>query len=525
MGGGGIAAYAPERCSETQSEQSATLQVAMSRTPGALGRNSSASGPGSCSTDLLLCGASERAETAAAEAAEIRRRGVPQNSCSPRRACDPGSLPAAVASADAHAVTSGSAADMAALLTAHRQIAMGRAASAEMVEVQGSLRACRRASHSQPAARSAPDRHMWTGLRPALRAASQATSRMLLLAPACAPPQHPKPLVIVCVHTSKHPVQIMLWCSEEHHWPVAGSWRATAETACKASALDAHHLYCDVLRRMTFLQRGAGERGQDCLRSLRQGGPRRGLPVAGGGAGRHADGPNGSGLQLHRPGGAAQGAACLTAWSLEPPCPHNRRCGAVADGPGLQLHRPKGAVQGVAQLTMGAPCLSGTQGSRAAARVVSTISLQYAYAATSARACVRAFEIGGDLQGVQQSKLAEAFGPEGEELQGNEGTPGKAERVQIGDALVALLESHRKHRFFPPQRPSREQASICSAACMHWTVLVLPFGVLCPRGLCLELFRDSSITPHAPLCRCEVASADPEQISRTPQLFLLDHTD
>lgn len=48
------------------------------------------------------------------------------------------------------------------------------------------------------------------------------------------------------------------------------------------------------------------------------------------------------------------------------------------------------------------------------------------------------------MQGVQQSKLAEAFGPEPE----GEDTPrkGKAARVQIGNALVALLESHRKQR-------------------------------------------------------------------------------
>ena len=56
-----------------------------------------------------------------------------------------------------------------------------------------------------------------------------------------------------------------------------------------------------------------------------------------------------------------------------------------------------------------------------------------------------------DLQGVQNSRLAEAFGPEDEEPQGNEGAPGRADRVQIGDALVALLESHRKHRSLPMQ--------------------------------------------------------------------------
>ena len=100
------------------------------------------------------------ADTAAAEAAEARRRGRPQSSASPRGACDPGSLPAAVASADVHAVTSGNAADMAALLTAHRQIATGRGASAEMVEVQGNLRACRQASYLQPAAQSAYELHL-----------------------------------------------------------------------------------------------------------------------------------------------------------------------------------------------------------------------------------------------------------------------------------------------------------------------------------------------------------------------------
>ena len=52
---------------------------------------------------------------------------------------------------------------------------------------------------------------------------------------------------------------------------------------------------------------------------------------------------------------------------------------------------------------------------------------------------------GMTLQGVQQSKLATAFGPEHAE-DGGEGTSGKAARVQIGDALVALLESHRSHR-------------------------------------------------------------------------------
>ena len=53
------------------------------------------------------------------------------------------------------------------------------------------------------------------------------------------------------------------------------------------------------------------------------------------------------------------------------------------------------------------------------------------------------------MQGLQQSKLAAAFGPEQTEDVGEdmgEGTPGKAARVEIGNALVALLESHRKHR-------------------------------------------------------------------------------
>jgi hypothetical protein len=49
------------------------------------------------------------------------------------------------------------------------------------------------------------------------------------------------------------------------------------------------------------------------------------------------------------------------------------------------------------------------------------------------------------VQGVQQSKLATAFGPEHAEDEG-EGASGKSARVQIGDALVALLESHRSHR-------------------------------------------------------------------------------
>ena len=152
MGGGGTAVYAPERCIAVQSEQSATLQIAMTRTPGAVDRISIAAGLGSCSTGLLSCSASEMADTAAGDAAGVRVWDRPQHSASPRGASDPGSLPAAVASADAHAVTSGSAADMAALLTAHRQIAMGRAASAEIVEVQGNLRACRRASLSRHAA-------------------------------------------------------------------------------------------------------------------------------------------------------------------------------------------------------------------------------------------------------------------------------------------------------------------------------------------------------------------------------------
>ena len=49
------------------------------------------------------------------------------------------------------------------------------------------------------------------------------------------------------------------------------------------------------------------------------------------------------------------------------------------------------------------------------------------------------------MQGVQQSQLAAAFGLEDAESEGEE-TPGKAARVQIGNALVSLLESHRKHR-------------------------------------------------------------------------------
>ena len=94
------------------------------------------------------------------------------------------------------------------------------------------------------------------------------------------------------------------------------------------------------------------------------------------------------------------------------------------------------------------------------------------------------------LQGVQQSKLAEAFGPEGEESQGNEGTPGKAERMQIGDALVALLESHRKHRSFLTQLPfcigtgtSRNLQSCFGQS------LSCPSAVSCLCGCCLELLR------------------------------------
>ena len=79
---------------------------------------------------------------------------------------------------------------------------------------------------------------------------------------------------------------------------------------------------------------------------------------------------------------------------------------------------------------------------------------------------MQAVELGDGLQGVQQSKLADAFGPEGEELQGNEGTPGKAERVQIGDALVALLESHRKHRFFPTAPCLRTRIDLQRTKCV-----------------------------------------------------------
>ena len=49
------------------------------------------------------------------------------------------------------------------------------------------------------------------------------------------------------------------------------------------------------------------------------------------------------------------------------------------------------------------------------------------------------------VQGVQQSKLATAFGPEHAEDEGEDAS-GMSARVQIGDALVALLESHRSHR-------------------------------------------------------------------------------
>ena len=152
MGGGGTAEYAPERCSAMNSEQSATLQIAMSRTPGALDRGSSAIGTGACSTGFLSRSGSAMVDTAAAERPQVRQQGRPQNSSSTRGACDPRSLPAAVASADAHAVASGNAADMVALLSAHRQIALGRTTSAEAVEVQSNLRACRRASHSRLAA-------------------------------------------------------------------------------------------------------------------------------------------------------------------------------------------------------------------------------------------------------------------------------------------------------------------------------------------------------------------------------------
>ena len=145
MGGGGTAAYAPERCSAMQSEQSATLQTAMNRTPRAVDRGTSATVPGSCSKGLLSRCNPQMVNKAAAETAAVRRQGAPQYSCSSRGACDPGSLPAAAASADAHAIMSGKAADMAALLTAHRQLAMARTASAETVEVQGNLRACRQA--------------------------------------------------------------------------------------------------------------------------------------------------------------------------------------------------------------------------------------------------------------------------------------------------------------------------------------------------------------------------------------------
>ncbi len=210
MGGGGPAAYAPERCSAMQSVQSATLQIATSRTSGAFDRSSSAAGPGSCSTDSRSRSASEMADTAAAEAAQVRPWGRPQNSCSPRGACDPGSLPAAVASADAHAVTSGSAADMAALLTAHRQIAMGCAASAEMVEVQGNLRACRQVPHSQLATRCALALHMWTSIT-AGKDNGLACDQLPAAACTChCPSSTPQAPCHICGHTSQHPVRVTL---------------------------------------------------------------------------------------------------------------------------------------------------------------------------------------------------------------------------------------------------------------------------------------------------------------------------
>ena len=104
------------------------------------------------------------------------------------------------------------------------------------------------------------------------------TSCLLPPAPAAAPAQHPKPLI----------------------------------TSALVPPSVQYISYSDILRCTAGLQRGAGERGQDCLCSLRKGGPRRGPPMAGGGSGCHAAGANSPGLQLHCPWGAAQGAACFT---------------------------------------------------------------------------------------------------------------------------------------------------------------------------------------------------------------------
>lgn len=60
-------------------------------------------------------------------------------------------------------------------------------------------------------------------------------------------------------------------------------------------------------------------------------------------------------------------------------------------------------------------------------------------------ACWLTLTCGMTVQGVQQSKLATAFGPEHAEDE-REDASGMSARVQIGDALVALLDSHRSHR-------------------------------------------------------------------------------
>lgn len=72
--------------------------------------------------------------------------------------------------------------------------------------------------------------------------------------------------------------------------------------------------------------------------------------------------------------------------------------------------------------------------------------------------------------GLEASSLAAAFGPEPRPDQAP-ARAGVSARIQVGDALVSLLEHHRKHRRALLPRPSLPFLPIL---CAPWTWLACP---------------------------------------------------
>lgn len=254
-------------------------------------------------------------------------------------------------------------------------------------------------------------------LRPAKTMALRVTSCLLPHAPAIAPAQHPKPLVTSAV------IPPSIQCVS----------------------------HCDVLRSTAGLQRGAGECGQDCLRSLRQGGPCTGLPMAGGSVGRHAAGPDGPGLQLHCPRAAAQGAACFTTASILP-----LRQSGMLDC--CSCHRliaaPVPSAQILYNMSLQQPVPE---------HICKLLSLVMA-----CRVC-------------SSPSWQKPLGPRVRSSRGMKARLGKPRGCRLAMPWLHCWRA-TESTGFSPQRPVCEHASICSALSVYCTVLVLPFGVLCSRG-------------------------------------------